>query len=1269
MENIENTSKNLNETILRYPFNGRSKYLIDKFFIMGFDSKTLYKNLIENNTDEAINKSNSSLNISLEELFSKSEVKKIPQIFHIDDPPTVLNEITSDYKKQIPDKDLIKDMIIPNQLDFFLCEESIKKKSFYSSEINYRQKTILSRIATTNNDYIENKIDYNNDEFNCIFAEDEISKNNSKYIKPYNVIFSYNPQTENNSKKSINGFAHIFYRKYYKNRNLGDRIVSYYVPIIFCIISEFPFYNSFYLLCNQIKNLYKEKNIEVPLEILIYNIINYTVSPINNDIFLFIEPIKFHTKKIELQILKENNKKKVNFHNNFLYNNKDDNQIAEAEIFEEIEEEGKKENNINNNDVKQLKTSKIKTIKNLNKISQPYKKRDRRNIKSDNLLDCKISIDSLLNMNENMFENIYENKEDGPNNKENKLLENSSKDKKNKKNIREKTEKIKEKTKNDNNKIRTYSKMENKNSSEINFNNSSSSYKSIHNMNNKPYENIKFCFLPGYPLIQYNLVKVLLNALSPQDVIIVFIHSFLEKDIVFFSKDIEYLSLSIDAYLNLNFPLNDEKYYFFNACVSYDNYINNNSTFVGSTFTTMIGVNNSYPLEYKNINLAKSKEHLCVDLDNGNLHFMKDNTPNIFSQNGRTNIFDFIKKICRNKDLKEEKENNTILAREIRILYDTLFDYKNKLNNKNNLDFYKNISKCNFIDYNEENNNCNIKNANKEIQEAFYRLVNNLCLYFYQNLSIKDEIIDPKKEAKNKKQITSSIRKSLRTSADIETMSIIFKKDYLIEDENNNIYTKEELAFLEELTDTMKFESFVYGFIQSYNPIDLYKIPLTFTEEFLSILSRKNTNLKNINYNFLSLIDILYERNAKKNLYVDSNPFLSRYYRQYKSYFDREIFDIYNKSANLGINNCTIGINFKNVNDDKIVIENFKYKSYELDKNIILKYKTFINNLNEEEYLDIFYLSKILEKNDIKKILLTDIENQIEKFAIEIGILSKRDICCSNIMLLFIISIKNMIYYENLDCPAFLFSLFSNFIVFRKYYTMIMNILYQLLKSSLNEANYSKAKKYLLCYYPCLNSLRNLKLIPNESLMNIIKKFNLIKVDALLEKVDNKEEKEKENNNKNRDKKIDLSLKYDSKYIHLSHNFDKNKFYKENEIIEKINSKKENDFKIDFNEKIRKNFEPKINYYDGKFKYKCKFISQAEILEGLTHQYNIFYNNNFDENKVNIQEIFNACLNIDIFIRNSVNFKDKEYIIDSLHSLFSLYLNKLLLKQNAGIKK
>ena len=776
----------------------------------------------------------------------------------------------------------------------------------------------------------------------------------------------------------------------------------------------------------------------------------------------------------------------------------------------------------------------------------------------------------------------------------------------------------------------------------------------------KLYDNIKFGFLPGYPLIQYNLVKVLLNILSPQDVIIIFFHSFLEKDIVFFSKDIEYLSLTIDAYLNLNYPLNDEKYYFFNACVSYENYINNNSTFVGSTFTTILGVNSQYPPEYKNTNMSKSKEHLCVDLDNGNLHFMKGNTVNSFDLDGNSKLFDFIKKICKNKDFKEEREYETILYREIKKLYEKLYNYKNKLNDKNYHDFYKNISKYNYIDYNEDikKKTINIKSVNKDIQDSFYRLINNLCLYFYQNLTLKDEILDKKKKTDNKAQIKSSIRKSLIKSKDMDTMQIIFKRDNLF-DEENSIYSKEELAFLNELTDTMKFESFVYGFIQSYNPIDLYKVPLTFAEEFISILSRKNDNLKNIHFHFLSLIDLLYERNMQKKLYVDLNPFLSGYYKKYKNYFDREIYDIYNKN----INNSLIGINFNNTNKGKIVIDNFKYKSYELDKNLLLKYKTFINNLDKEEYQHIFYLSNTLEKNDIKTIQLSDIENEIEKYSIEIGLLTKNDICSSNIILLFIICIKNIIYEESMDCAGFIYSLSQNFVIFRKYYSMIMNIIYQLMKKCLNSGNYNLAKKYYYCYYPCINSLRNLKLVPNEGLMNIIKKFNSIKVDALLKKEDIQKEAEKqinnmESNNSNINNK-GIKFKYKSRYVHTSYNFDKDKFYKENEIIAKINAKK-SDFKLSYsNKKGNKIIGPRIVYDDGKFKFKCKFISQAKILEILTQEYNKFYNNLFDESKVNNEEIFAACLNIDILIRSSDDFKNKEYINYSLQCIFDQYLNKL----------
>ena len=62
-------------------------------------------------------------------------------------------------------------------------------------------------------------------------------------LEPYFVTFSNNPQIENNSKKSINCFSYIFYKNQEINLNEG-KTINFYYPFSFCIISEFPFYNS-----------------------------------------------------------------------------------------------------------------------------------------------------------------------------------------------------------------------------------------------------------------------------------------------------------------------------------------------------------------------------------------------------------------------------------------------------------------------------------------------------------------------------------------------------------------------------------------------------------------------------------------------------------------------------------------------------------------------------------------------------------------------------------------------------------------------------------------------------------------------------------------------------------------------------------------------------------------------------------------------------------------------------------------------------------------
>ena len=344
--------------------------------------------------------------------------------------------------------------------------------------------------------------------------------------------------------------------------------------------------------------------------------------------------------------------------------------------------------------------------------------------------------------------------------------------------------------------------------------------------------------------MQYNLAKVLLNNLSPYDVIIIFIYTFLEKDVIFFSQNLELLSLTINSYQNLNFPLNDEKYYFINGSVSYDNYIKGNSSFVGCAFTTMIGINDVYQPQYLNSRSHKLKDHLAIDLDNGSVHQIKDSTSKETEAKNKI-LFDLIKKICKNKEIKEEKEPKTILSREIKALNDELNKTKQRLLNAD-------IKDSAIIDYDKT-----IKHINLEIQESFYRFINNICIYFYQNLLI------PISTEKKKTE---------------EVVQLVFDDKYQFHEE----YTKEEINFLDELRDTMKFESFIFGFIQSYNPIDLYKIPLTFTEEFVSILSRKSSmQLNNIHY--LSLIDNLYNKNGHGRIDIDFHPFMSKYFIQYKS--------------------------------------------------------------------------------------------------------------------------------------------------------------------------------------------------------------------------------------------------------------------------------------------------------------------------------------------------------------------------------------------------
>ena len=1106
MLNIEDSSKTQKKDnlITLYPFNGRSPYLMDKFYIIGYNYLTLTKMLIENTPKV------------LEEEKDKDFKEPRWSSFQIEEEPTILNEITNDYNKEGLDSKTILQMIFPHRLKvYYTWEDNINFSS---------RRTVVSK----------NFDNYSTDSFTKI----EFKKTKEIEPKGHRVIFSSNPQTSNNSKKSINGIADVFYRRFLQKKTVDKRNYIFYVPYTFCIISEYPYFSSFNRLFTIIKQFYSQESIYIPIEILIYNIINLSPSPLNSDIILDLSG-----------------------------------SCNQEEIFGQLQNDlssaQNRKNAISVSDKKMLNNFVIVKNTNLPKST------------------------NLIKVNTEVFEPKREDK------------------------IKAKVAAI-------------FSKL---NINLPNLNQSNRVEKNEIDVDNN-YK-IPFKFLSGYPLIQYNLPKVLFYNLSIEKIITVFLYMFLEKDVLFFSKDINYLTLNINAYLNLNFPLNDEKYYFIGCAISLKDFIQGESEFGLKNYTSVIGINDAFDPEYRNKNI-KINDHLVVDLDKGNIicgEEIKDKTTKVDENNKK--LVKLIEKMC--KDSNDDEKTASIalysaiknLSKRLKCIYEKVYDPSTK----------KIPGK--FLDFSH-----NIQILTKEIQESFYQFIQYVCLYFYENLTVKateDEYNNnPKKKGKEEEKEDKKNK--------VHEMNVIFDEKF----NNERNYNEEELLFLEELKDTMKYQSFVFIFLQSYNPIDLYKIPLTFTEEFLSIISRKKEEIKrNISkIQFFKLIDNLYFTRKtfdKKEINFITTNF--SYFRNLKNKFDREIYDRGKKRFNHDSKNIVKFVS----NQQRVLM----YQTFELDDNILLNYIHLIKNLSPNDYIQMFSNSFYVDENILNKIDVTNIETLVENNCIKEEILSKSDICCSNIFILFAISLKSL--RETIDCQNFLASLFQKFTVFRKYYSIVLRTLYKLIQSATKEKKNNYIGTTTLCYYPCINSIRIKKLVPNEDLMKMIVLFNKININEFSLSENNNDDtkkKEKEENIEGielyGEQLEEKDITYSNLYVY--NNFNSQQFFNEKEIVEYVNRTNQFEMVTNTGERVF----PQIRFYNGIHKIESLFLSQKDMLESLIKEY-AKYIDTLDDSKLNSKIILDACLNIFIYMRNTEEFEGMDDIFETLKSIFYIFMNQLFI--------
>ena len=212
--------KNERNTIKKYPYLSSSPNLLDFFLVLGYNT-----NFSKADVSNESFISSSSFVCSISETRSTLEPKAYSQ-FQNKIKPTVLSSIPSKHSNIMLDEDLIINFVFPSPPQIY----------FYKTT-----KVIPSS---------------------------------------YTVVFESNSDTiDGKGKNTFNGIAYIYYEK---RQTINKEKV--YLPKALCLISQFPFFTTYYNILHTLIKYYESSSINLPIEIIIYNLLNFLPSPLYNPI-------------------------------------------------------------------------------------------------------------------------------------------------------------------------------------------------------------------------------------------------------------------------------------------------------------------------------------------------------------------------------------------------------------------------------------------------------------------------------------------------------------------------------------------------------------------------------------------------------------------------------------------------------------------------------------------------------------------------------------------------------------------------------------------------------------------------------------------------------------------------------------------------------------------------------------------------------------------------------------------------------------------------
>ena len=576
--------------------------------------------------------------------------------------------------------------------------------------------------------------------------------------------------------------------------------------------------------------------------------------------------------------------------------------------------------------------------------------------------------------------------------------------------------------------------------------------------NNGSKQILKLNQLMGYPVMDIDLNE-LFFIIPVEKIIEIFILTFLEQRIFFFSKNLEILNILMYILGLFSYPF-ETPYLWQIVSVSEEELKNHdNSSIVGKPQNSMIGVECDYNDDIENY-MKDLGSHFSMDIENKVIKYMIYEPEELKKFE---TLKDFIYKSF------DYKKTNNFLEKAIINLYSKLNEYNKK---------YTNYSKENtgYVSFYNEDVQI-ISNIN--LQNVFYNFVVDIGNKFYSYFTIKANLNDVENEKKQ--------------------YELKFESDY-------EKLLPEEQIFLNYFQLTLKAGTFI-DFIEKNNALTLYMVPNMLYEEFIHLkkLGQENKNLfKLIEYFYVSEDD---QQNVKKTEKVQNLNFFE-FYKYYKKNL-LEFF--YYETSNSENIECSLerGSYF------------FRYKLIEFDKNILLKYCYIIENLDETTKEQIFPSYIIKKKPVFQNIEQIDIENIFENYYLKTKEFNYLDLI--KIIIYYYLCITfDKISIEKIQTEFLILIKEGKYFFIRKYITNLFDSYINVLQNidGLSDPNYSDMTSLFLSLF---ETIKNLEILPTHKLLYLIGKLINIKFSQEKNKVNIKKNTKKEKNsllNKIENKKL-----------------------------------------------------------------------------------------------------------------------------------------------------